>query len=94
MKVRFPRPWRKRSWRWLLQQGGSPRRLVVRELGLEQVADEGALERIVDQIIAGHPGEVSRFRAGNTKLIGFFVGEVIKASGGKKRTPQPGRWRC
>ncbi len=66
----------------IMQQGGSPRAIVERR-GLRQVADEGALERIVDQIIAAHPGEVSRFRAGNTKLIGFFVGQVLKASGGK-----------
>ncbi|WP_437957820.1 glutamine--tRNA ligase/YqeY domain fusion protein [Sorangium sp. So ce119] len=66
----------------MMQQGGSPR-AIVEQRGLRQVADEGALERIVDQIIAGHPGEVSRFRAGNTKLIGFFVGQVMKASGGK-----------
>ncbi|KYF78218.1 hypothetical protein BE17_11705 [Sorangium cellulosum] len=66
----------------MVQQGGSPRAIVERR-GLRQVADEGALERIVDQVVAGHPGEVSRFRAGNTKLIGFFVGQVMKASGGK-----------
>ncbi|WP_437334777.1 glutamine--tRNA ligase/YqeY domain fusion protein [Sorangium sp. So ce394] len=66
----------------IMQRGGSPR-AIVEQRGLRQVADEGAVERIVDQIIAGHPGEVSRFRAGNTKLIGFFVGQVMKASGGK-----------
>ena len=66
----------------IMQQGGSPKAIVAQR-GLRQVADEGALERIVDQIIAGHPGEVSRFRAGNSKLIGFFVGQVMKASGGK-----------
>ncbi|KYF71835.1 glutamine--tRNA ligase/YqeY domain fusion protein [Sorangium cellulosum] len=66
----------------MMQQGGSPKAIVERR-GLRQVADEGALERIVDQVVAAHPGEVSRFRAGNAKLIGFFVGQVMKASGGK-----------
>ncbi|WP_437675622.1 glutamine--tRNA ligase/YqeY domain fusion protein [Sorangium sp. So ce131] len=66
----------------MVQRGGSPR-AIVEQKGLRQVADSGALERMVDQIIAGHPGEVARFRAGNTKLIGFFVGQVMKASGGK-----------
>ncbi|WP_437855057.1 hypothetical protein [Sorangium sp. So ce363] len=61
-----------------MQQGGSPKAIVARR-GLRQVA----LERVVDQIIAGHPGEASRFRAGNSKRIGLFVGQVMKASGGK-----------
>ncbi|AUX27365.1 glutaminyl-tRNA synthetase [Sorangium cellulosum] len=66
----------------MVQQGGSPR-AIVEQRGLRQVADAGAVERMVDQIIAGHPGEVARFRAGNAKLLGFFVGQVMKASGGK-----------
>jgi glutaminyl-tRNA synthetase len=66
----------------MLDKGGRPR-AIVEEKGLRQVADTGSLEPIVDSVIAAHPGEVTRYREGNTKLLGFFVGKVMKASGGK-----------
>ncbi len=58
-------------------------RAVAERLGLVQVRDEGALLHWVDEVIAAHPGEVSRFRAGETKLMSFFVGQVMKRSKGK-----------
>jgi aspartyl-tRNA(Asn)/glutamyl-tRNA(Gln) amidotransferase subunit B len=58
-------------------------RLLGKELGLVQVQDTGALEGWVDEVLAAHPGEVARFRGGEAKLIGFFVGQVMKKSGGK-----------
>jgi aspartyl-tRNA(Asn)/glutamyl-tRNA(Gln) amidotransferase subunit B len=56
---------------------------VLLHLGLTQVQDTGALEGWVDEVLAAHPGEVARFRGGEAKLIGFFVGQVMKKSGGK-----------
>jgi aspartyl-tRNA(Asn)/glutamyl-tRNA(Gln) amidotransferase subunit B len=62
--------------------GGDPR-AVAERLGLIQVRDESALEQWVDAVIAAHPDEVARFRAGETKLVGFLVGQIMKRSQGK-----------
>jgi Asp-tRNA(Asn)/Glu-tRNA(Gln) amidotransferase B subunit len=56
---------------------------VAERLGLIQVREESALEGWVDAVIAASPGEVERFRQGETKLLGFLVGQVMKASQGK-----------
>jgi aspartyl-tRNA(Asn)/glutamyl-tRNA(Gln) amidotransferase subunit B len=56
---------------------------IVAEKGLEQVTDTGAIEAVVDEIIAGNAGQVEQYRAGNEKLIGWFVGQVMKQTGGK-----------
>ena len=56
---------------------------VVRDRGLAQVSDEAAIEAAVDRVLAASPAEVARYRAGNAKLIGFFVGQVMKESKGK-----------
>ena len=56
---------------------------IVREKGLLQISDESAIEKAVDEIIAKHPGEADRYRAGDEKLLGFFVGQVMKAMKGK-----------
>jgi len=56
---------------------------VAERLGLVQVQDTGALEGWVDEVLLAFPGEVARFRGGEAKLIGFFVGQVMKKSGGK-----------
>ncbi|HZA97351.1 MAG TPA: Asp-tRNA(Asn)/Glu-tRNA(Gln) amidotransferase subunit GatB [Gemmatimonadales bacterium] len=58
-------------------------RAVAERLGLVQVSDRGALASWVDEVIAAHPGEVTRFRNGETKLMAFFVGQVMKRSKGK-----------
>jgi aspartyl-tRNA(Asn)/glutamyl-tRNA(Gln) amidotransferase subunit B len=58
-------------------------RAVAERLGLVQVSDQGALARWVDEVLAAHPGEVARFRGGEAKLMGFFVGQVMKRSQGK-----------
>jgi len=62
---------------------GKPPEEIVREKGLVQITDIGAIEKVVDEVIAANPKEVEAFRAGKTALIGFFVGQVMKASGGK-----------
>jgi aspartyl-tRNA(Asn)/glutamyl-tRNA(Gln) amidotransferase subunit B len=56
---------------------------VVKAKGLVQIADEGAIEGIIDGVIAENPNELERFRAGEEKLKQFFVGQVMKASRGK-----------
>jgi aspartyl-tRNA(Asn)/glutamyl-tRNA(Gln) amidotransferase subunit B len=56
---------------------------VVRAKGLAQVSDTGAIEAAVDAVLAASAAEVERYRAGNKKLMGFFVGQVMKATKGK-----------
>jgi aspartyl-tRNA(Asn)/glutamyl-tRNA(Gln) amidotransferase subunit B len=62
-------------------EGGDPRDIVERR-GLKQVSDVGALETLVDEIVANNPDKVADAQA-NPKAIGWFVGQVMKASGGK-----------
>ena len=57
--------------------------VIVKEKGLVQISDAGELEKTVDDVIAKSPKEVERFRAGDEKLIGFFVGQVMKQTKGK-----------
>ena len=57
--------------------------VIVEERGMKQVSDTGAIEAVVDEVIAAHPDEVARYREGNTKLIGFFVGQCMKAMRGQ-----------
>jgi aspartyl-tRNA(Asn)/glutamyl-tRNA(Gln) amidotransferase subunit B len=56
---------------------------VISERGFEQISDSGAIEKIVDDVIAANQGNVDAYRSGNEKLFGFFVGQVMKASQGK-----------
>jgi aspartyl-tRNA(Asn)/glutamyl-tRNA(Gln) amidotransferase subunit B len=56
---------------------------VIREKGFEQISDSSAIEKIVDEIIAANSAQVAAYRGGNEKLFGFFVGQAMKASGGK-----------
>ena len=62
--------------------GGEPR-TVAEALGLIQVADANVLGQWVDEVLQAHPAEVVRYRNGETKLMAFFVGQVMKASKGK-----------
>jgi aspartyl-tRNA(Asn)/glutamyl-tRNA(Gln) amidotransferase subunit B len=59
-----------------------PAALVAAE-GLGQVSDRGALDAIVADVIARSPEQVAQFKAGKDKVLGFLVGQVMKASGGK-----------
>jgi aspartyl-tRNA(Asn)/glutamyl-tRNA(Gln) amidotransferase subunit B len=56
---------------------------VIAEKGFEQISDLGQIEKIVDEIIEKNENQVNAYRGGNEKLFGFFVGQVMKASGGK-----------
>jgi aspartyl-tRNA(Asn)/glutamyl-tRNA(Gln) amidotransferase subunit B len=66
----------------IFASGGEPEE-IVRARGLAQVSDEGAIEAAVDKVLAASPAEVERYRAGNKKLMGFFVGQVMKETKGK-----------
>jgi aspartyl-tRNA(Asn)/glutamyl-tRNA(Gln) amidotransferase subunit B len=59
----------------------SPAAIVARE-GLRQVSDEGAIRALAAQVIAANPAQVAAYRGGKTGLVGFFVGQLMKASGG------------
>ena len=56
---------------------------IVKEKGLEQVSDTGAIEAIVDKILEANPEQIEQFKAGKEKVLGFFVGQVMKESKGK-----------
>lgn len=66
----------------LLAEGGSPKD-VVEAAGVTQISDTGALEAAIDAVIAANPKELEQYRAGKTKLLGFFVGQVMKQTGGR-----------
>jgi aspartyl-tRNA(Asn)/glutamyl-tRNA(Gln) amidotransferase subunit B len=61
---------------------------LIEELGLKQVSDIGAIEKIVDDIIAANPAQVAEYRSGKEKVFGFFVGLAMKASKGKAKPAQ------
>jgi aspartyl-tRNA(Asn)/glutamyl-tRNA(Gln) amidotransferase subunit B len=56
---------------------------IVAAQGLSQISDAGALDRVVDEVMARNPDEVAAYRGGKAKLMGFFVGEVMKATRGQ-----------
>lgn len=62
---------------------GKPAAQIVEEKGLRQVTDTGAIGKIIDDILAANADKVAEYRSGKDKLFGFFVGQAMKASGGK-----------
>ena len=76
----------KSVWEAMLSDDAEVDALIDR-LGLKQVTDTGAIEAVVDQVMAANPGQVEGYRAAEPdkqgKMVGFFVGQVMKASGGK-----------
>ncbi len=56
---------------------------IVEERGMKQVSDTGAIEAVVSEVIAANPDEVARYKEGNTKVIGFFVGQCMKKMRGQ-----------
>jgi aspartyl-tRNA(Asn)/glutamyl-tRNA(Gln) amidotransferase subunit B len=61
---------------------------IIEARGLRQVTDSAAIEAIVDEIVAAHPTEAEQLRAGKDKVMGFFVGKVMKATQGKANPAQ------
>ena len=66
-----------------MAETGKTAKAIVEEKGLVQVSDTSAIDPIVDKILADYPDEVERYRGGQKKLMGFFVGQVMKATKGK-----------
>ncbi|RKZ97719.1 MAG: Asp-tRNA(Asn)/Glu-tRNA(Gln) amidotransferase GatCAB subunit B [Gammaproteobacteria bacterium] len=69
-------------------KGKSDADSIIDKKGLKQITDSGAIEAIIDEVIANNPGQVAEFQSGKDKLIGFFVGQVMKASKGKANPGQ------
>ena len=62
---------------------GKPAKAIVEEKGLQQITDTGPIEAAADEVIAKNPKQVEQYKGGNANLIGWFVGQVMKATGGK-----------
>jgi aspartyl-tRNA(Asn)/glutamyl-tRNA(Gln) amidotransferase subunit B len=67
----------------IMWESGSDADAIIEEKGLKQITDSGAIEKIIDRIIADHPAQLEQYRSGKDKLLGFFVGQVMKATQGK-----------
>ncbi|HXT63701.1 MAG TPA: Asp-tRNA(Asn)/Glu-tRNA(Gln) amidotransferase subunit GatB [Pyrinomonadaceae bacterium] len=62
---------------------GKPAAAIVAEKGLVQVSDTGEIDRVIDEVMAANPNQLEQYRGGKEGLLGFFVGQVMKASKGK-----------
>jgi aspartyl-tRNA(Asn)/glutamyl-tRNA(Gln) amidotransferase subunit B len=70
---------------WASQQ---PADAIIEASGLKQITDSSAIEGVIDAVIAANPGQLADYRSGKDKLFGFFVGQVMKATGGKANPGQ------
>ena len=61
---------------------------VIEKRGLKQISDDSAIEPVIDEILANNTNQVEQYKSGNTKLLGFFVGQVMKATQGKANPKQ------
>ena len=68
--------------------GGASADAVIEQKGLRQITDTGAIEAAIDEVMAKNPGQLADYRSGKDKLFGFFVGQVMKATGGKANPAQ------
>jgi aspartyl-tRNA(Asn)/glutamyl-tRNA(Gln) amidotransferase subunit B len=67
---------------------GKPADAIIEAKGLRQITDAGAIEGVIDAVIAANPKQLADYRSGKDKLFGFFVGQVMKATGGKANPAQ------
>ncbi len=67
---------------------GSTADAIIESRGLKQITDTGAIEKAIDEVMARNPGQLAEYRSGKDKLFGFFVGQVMKATGGKANPAQ------
>ncbi|MBK1691966.1 Asp-tRNA(Asn)/Glu-tRNA(Gln) amidotransferase subunit GatB [Ectothiorhodospira mobilis] len=61
---------------------------VIEAKGLKQITDTGAIEQVIDEVMRDHPQQLEQYRSGKDKLFGFFVGQVMKRTGGKANPAQ------
>ena len=66
----------------MFASGEAPQTIIERE-GLKQISDVGALEKVVDQVLASNPKQVEQYKSGKTAVVGFLVGQVMKATRGQ-----------
>ena len=66
----------------MIETGDDPEK-IVEEKGLKQITDTGAIEGAIDEVIAANPDKVQEIRDGKDRMLGWFVGQVMKATGGK-----------
>jgi aspartyl-tRNA(Asn)/glutamyl-tRNA(Gln) amidotransferase subunit B len=71
-----------------LWESGDTADAIIEKQGLKQITDTSAIEAIIDQIIAANPDQVAGYKSGKEKLFGFFVGQAMKATGGKANPAQ------
>jgi aspartyl-tRNA(Asn)/glutamyl-tRNA(Gln) amidotransferase subunit B len=69
-------------------QGEGSADAIIESRGLKQITDSGAIESLIDEVIAANPSQVAEFRAGKEKMLGFFVGQIMKQSKGKANPAQ------
>lgn len=72
----------------IMAETGAKPEAIVAEKGLSQITDTGALEAAVDAVIAASPTQVAQFRGGNDKILGWFVGQIMKATKGQANPGQ------
>jgi aspartyl-tRNA(Asn)/glutamyl-tRNA(Gln) amidotransferase subunit B len=66
-----------------MAETGKPAKQIVEEKGLVQVSDTSAIEAVVEKVLAANPVEAEQYKAGKTKLLGFFVGQIMRETKGK-----------
>jgi len=68
------------------QEGGVDK--VIESKGLKQITDTGEIEKIIEEVISNNSAQVDQYRSGNEKILGFFVGQIMKATNGKANPKQ------
>ena len=71
----------------MFARGGNADEIIAKQ-GLKQVTDTGAIEKMIDEVLTANPQQLADYRAGKEQLLGFFVGQVMKASRGKANPAQ------
>jgi aspartyl-tRNA(Asn)/glutamyl-tRNA(Gln) amidotransferase subunit B len=61
---------------------------IIETKGLRQITDTSAIEKTIDEVMAANPRQLADYRSGKDKLFGFFVGQVMKVTGGKANPAQ------
>jgi aspartyl-tRNA(Asn)/glutamyl-tRNA(Gln) amidotransferase subunit B len=69
-------------------QGEGDADAIIESKGLKQITDTGAIEALVDEVLANNPQQVEQFKAGKEKMLGYFVGQIMKATQGKANPAQ------
>jgi aspartyl-tRNA(Asn)/glutamyl-tRNA(Gln) amidotransferase subunit B len=72
----------------IMAETGDDPSAIIEARGLRQITDSGAIEAAVEKVVEGNPGQVEQFRSGNEKVLGWLVGQVMKATGGKANPAQ------